>query len=330
MASLMMSALTIIGPKLGSAAASWVFKQGVDAVFGKETDQIRDDIRNVSAKVDKVQQSVDGIARQLPQHLMTLRKDNLDSYVGKINTKHLQVNLVLLECADSAGLSAAKREAKLKDIRLRLLELLTQIKNELPECLGAIHRFLTETGDKSILQLARDKSHDASLDFISYYLKMQAFISPLWLAEMKGLYLLQIAADAPGVYFMDGPGLISTFVGPGGHIAAQQAHFNNVVGPYVITLYNHVMKYAPYGYIPIRFRTGEGHYISDRNEDILIRPCVAYLGTGERSFFLKPTTEIHENMQPNASYYFNIVYDGGDIYLRVLLSHPEYWYRIYT
>ncbi|KAF2756521.1 hypothetical protein EJ05DRAFT_502027 [Pseudovirgaria hyperparasitica] len=252
MASLLAQTLGFIGPKIGSAAASWVFQKSVNSLFESDNALIRNDIRALSTKVEQIQTSVNNLVKQIDAMKIVLRSDTLNEKLTIINSHYDTILLIFQAVLDIENSPKEKQQAQLNDSQKRLRQKLKDCVHDLPEALKGIHVFLGESGENNIVVDVRNKVLADSRDFVVYYSRMKLWMQRLWLVEAKALYLLRMAHQTAGVNYFEGLHFIETYTKPTGILKEQATHFENTVGHHVISLFDALAKNN--GSVAVQFR----------------------------------------------------------------------------
>ncbi|KAI1061246.1 hypothetical protein LB506_011733 [Fusarium annulatum] len=186
---------------LAGEAGTWAFKQILhSASGGSDTDKIRRDISAAVTEMRELDRTVDNPSRELPEALLQLRSDNLRESLTKIETMYDTIT-DLMETAVTLpeDISDAERDKKLNAIQTRLEDRLEVCSNEIPGILDRINDFLAEDGLTPSRRLLNNSD-----DFVSYHEKSKTSMLGYWVVVVKGIYLLQMAYDAPNVDFFEG------------------------------------------------------------------------------------------------------------------------------
>ncbi|KZV73071.1 hypothetical protein PENSPDRAFT_575019 [Peniophora sp. CONT] len=250
------SLLLKFGQSLAGAAGSWVFKKGLEAITGgSDLDKVRKDIAFIVDQVKDVKSAVDNLSNQLSDALLQLRSDHLKASLTKINTHWDTIADIVLTAFDlPKELSADERATKLKHLQNRLVNRLQECANEVPGILDAIDSFLSETGGNAFLRQATQQALDGSTDFLGYYGKMKTLILGYWVVVVKGISLLQMAADSPDARFEEGA---KTLERHRAKLLQQETVFITTVGENTIKLAELVLA-NPANDLAINFTDNQG------------------------------------------------------------------------
>lgn len=293
--------LTEMGKAIPGAAGGWLFKVAADKLSGGDasTEKIRSDIKALANQVSQVQTSVDQLSKQLSNVLLELRFDRLTSLTTKITASYDGVFFALQECLNMPkDWTEQQRASKLQDARIRVEEILRLCVNELPTSLEGIHSLLNSQDSQSVLSLAKARSLDNSLDFLSYVCKMKAFALPFWIAEAKALSLLQMAVDTPSVHFAGGESTVKKY---NDYATTQEGTFNHVVGTHVLSLVDAVMK-KPHDPTPVEWQIADHQWLVPYPSQ-----GVSHIShqTSPHPWVLKPVSDISQP-KPDGSYAFEM------------------------
>lgn len=292
-----------LGKAIPGAAAGWLWQKGIDVISpNDDTDKIRADIKALSDQVKHVQESVDQLAKQLNYVLLELRKDHLNTYANKIIARYDAVNFALQELLNMPkDWTKEQKVKKLEDTRAQIESVLRACVNELPVCLEEMHSLLNAEDSNSILQLARLRSLDNSVDFLSYSCKMKAFVIPFWVAQVKALSLLQMAVDVPSIQYAGGAGAIAKYKT---YAEKQEAVFERILGPSVLRLAQAALN------LDSRVPSIEIDFKTNNNKWVKPWPVSGVTHMAEADtihpWILKPTFPL-DSIVPSGSYSFELI-----------------------
>ncbi|KAF5609112.1 uncharacterized protein FSUBG_4267 [Fusarium subglutinans] len=209
---------------------------------------------------EELKRTVDTLSRELPEALHHLRSDSLRESLTKIETMYDTIT-DLMETAVTLPeeISNAERDKKLKAIQTRLEDRLKMCSNEIPGILDRINDFLAEDGPRSFLRQSVQKAFDNSNDFVGYYEKSKTSMLNYWVVVVKGIYLLQMAYDAPNVDFSEG---MLTIQRQMGKLDNQEQTFKEVVGQNTVRMVERALLRP--SSIPVMFLTDEGFGIGPK------------------------------------------------------------------
>ncbi|KLO80985.1 uncharacterized protein LW93_9233 [Fusarium fujikuroi] len=260
------SILSKLGTSIAGAGASWLFTKGLNALTGgSETDQLKNDINKVLQEVDEINKAVQSLSQTLLSDVVTLRGDELQQPIDDINALYTDIGQIInTVLALPTTLSAADRATQVQDAQSRLNSRLTDCANDVPKYLTKINSFLTEkaSGDQvgePFLQQVAQKCLDNSTDFLSYYGKTKAIIIGYWVVVAKGIALLQMAFESPGVNYVEGADAIQT---QKNNLSQQDQVFRTTIGQNTIEIAELVLNSEQPCYTAISFASNAGYGVA--------------------------------------------------------------------
>ncbi|KAF5535044.1 hypothetical protein FMEXI_11002 [Fusarium mexicanum] len=322
------SILAKLGTSIAGAGASWLFTKGLNALDGgSETDQINKGINKVLKDVQMISNAVQSLSQTLLADIVTLRGDELQQPVDDINALYTDISQIInTVLALPATLSAADRASQIQDAQSRLDSRLTDCANDVPMYLTKINSFLAETtsGDQvgyPFLQQVAQKCLDESTDFLGYYGKTKAIIIGYWVVVAKGIALLQMAFESPGVGFVEGADAIQT---QKNNLSQQDQVFRTTVGQNTISIAELVINAEQPCYVGISFASNAGYRVAlwpQFNEQIFVgcpgsptspdgagvSPTLWFLESGDALFAYEPSGSYALRVSENATENFLVM-----------------------
>ncbi len=238
--------MSTLGAKTLGALGQQLGKEAAKHILAKAG--IKDSLEAMSEKLTDIQDSINRLTAQVGSGLLDIRKDLLEKTVIKITHPFNSVNLVIEQSL------ATTDKNDMTNCHARLTELLKDCRKDVSEALFTLDQKLSSTERGNITRAAIDQAWTDSTDFVSFLLKMKAFIEPLWLAEAQALLLMQMATQDPNVIYPEGQSIINKYDGDKGKLSVQEAVFEGMVGSSTIRLYDALVA-SPDGRIPITFQT---------------------------------------------------------------------------
>ena len=249
----------------------------------KLNDKILDALEGLAVSLEEIKSSIAALSDKIAEAVVALRKDDLRDSASAVATQYATVADILAtigKVAKDTTLSDKDRQAKFTELRARLNDCLRKAVETVPALLDRINDSISDPTMDALFHQIAEVALKHSHDVVHYYEQVMTEVSfslvepachekpklttsfqasHYWLAVLKGISLLWMALDEPGIFLPEGK---ETFERQKKQLETQQAMVHTLLGELVCTIAERLLVQGTPDSKPvvIRIRVAEGKF----------------------------------------------------------------------